>query len=1016
VTYLNKLSFKTPPFLLLVKCEPQDDSNNATTSENSDAIEVPLHFNKFSKDRASFEINYWKENSGTAWSERVILELLFYSLNGERWGQSTNWLDESRSICTWKGITCQLPESYYLAVDNEGKYHSGSAAENCISDLSSTNTNNAPPEEEFVHIHDYANYFTPEKGAVVTKIELPSNNLTGTLPSELYMLPYLRLINLEENQIHGTIPTTLGLTQKLRFLNLGFNSLTAQIPLQMANMTFLDELLLNNNQLTGTLPSLLTLLPRLLFLDLGYNSLTGTIPPTFGCMGLIEIIYLEHNQFIGTIPPEIKEMEKLRILGLSYNLLSGSLPSSAIGSLVALESFEAENNRLTGSIPKELFQLDYLETLKLQNNFFGGHLPAFDNDEEEDDDFDSEVPKLEKLYLGNNYLTGSIPPNLGRTLVGLRELVLSHNLLTGSIPEEMADLKELRQFDLSSNELTGYVPEGLSNLIFLYHLNMTNNKIVGPIPKSLCEKLWLNSGHVAMFGCDALLCPPGKWHPFGMASEYGGCAHCYSNLDSVYLGQTSCHSNDDEGVFLYGDLNGDDVLSQREILHLLYLTTNGKLWGEKWKDWKNYRKNECELTGILCGNEGQVTEIYLRGAKLCSGCHANDSLCCRGIPSELGMLSYLEMLDLSLSSDLVGTIPDDIAELERLKVLDLSGCHSLTGTIPNAIGKCKSLRVLNLSKIFSLRGTIPPSLGNLQELVDIDLSTNELTGSLPRTISQLRNLVKLDASFNFLTGSIPRSFGNLDHLEYFFLRGNKIGGSIPDSIGLCTSLKTFDLTDNNMTGQIPPSLGSIGPTLEELYLALNSFSGTIPVELGWLSSLTSLDLSQNVLTGTFPHTLGFLTQVMRLDLSFNAISGEIPEEMGLLKKLILLDLVGNRLKGTIPSALCINPNINEGTTKKFGCDAILCAAGMFSSSGFSSDDSVCQHCPEGKTTLYLGSKECLSFSQRDVLEMFYKIMGGDNWPDALKENWFDPEISECQWGGVTCDSNGVIDSLTFPSN
>jgi len=104
-------------------------------------------------------------------------------------------------------------------------------------------------EEELIHYYDYANYFTPEKGAVVTKIELPSNNLAGRLPSELYMLPYLRILNLEGNRIEGSIPSTLGLCPKLRFLNLGNNSLYGTIPQQIANCTFLDELLLNHNQL-----------------------------------------------------------------------------------------------------------------------------------------------------------------------------------------------------------------------------------------------------------------------------------------------------------------------------------------------------------------------------------------------------------------------------------------------------------------------------------------------------------------------------------------------------------------------------------------------------------------------------------------------------------------------------------------------------------------------------------------------------------------------------------------------
>ncbi len=113
--------------------------------------------------------------------------------------------------------------------------------------------------------------------------------------------------------------------------------------------------------------------------------------------------------------------------------------------------------------------------------------------------------------------------------------------------------------------------------------------------------------------------------------------------------------------------------------------------------------------------------------------------------------------------------------------------------------------------------------------------------------------------------------------------------------------------------------------------------------------------------------------------------------------------------------LCSNKYINDGQTEKFGCDAVLCSAGMYSKLGYSKNDIECKQCPDGKTTLYLGSKGCLSFSQRDVLEMFYKLMDGDSWPAHLRENWLNPDVSECQWGGVTCNSDGVIDSLTFLS-
>lgn len=884
------------------------------------AVETPLHFRKLTKDRISYELKQFSQDQ--TWSERVILEIFYHSLKGERWAQSTNWLDDSKSICLWKGVTCQLPESYYLTLNNEGKYkpasESGinniipsSAKANLSTHIISGSINNKlnGAEDELIHYNDYANYFTPEKGAVVTKIELPSNNLTGTLPSELYMLPYLRILNLEDNQIEGTIPSNFGLSPKLRFVNLGYNRLSGTIPQQIANCTFLDELLLNNNQLTGIIPPLLTLLPRLLFLDLGHNFLEGSLPDSIGAMSMIEIVRLEHNRLEYSIPPLIKGMEKLRLLDVSSNRLTGSIPTE-IGLLDALEAFVAENNRLTGTLPKELFRLDDLENVQLSHNLLQGSLPLFgsrpkrvyDDDgdiigQEEPEELEEDLmllPKLEKLFLCCNRFTGSLPTYFGTTLVGLRELDISHNLLTGNIPRSMADSKELRSLDLSSNTLTGIIPDALANLVFLYHINITNNKLIGEVPESLCEKLWLNNGQVAMFGCNALLCPPGKWHPFGMASEYGGCARCYSDINNSYLGQTSCSNVDKEhGKFLYGDLDGDETLSQREILHLLFLFTNGNMWGDQWKDWKNFRKGECELTGVSCGNDGAVTKIYLRGADLCGGCDLKDTKCCRGIPTELGLLSTLEMLDLSLSPSLVGTIPRSLGDLDELKILNLSGCQSMTGTIPKELGKCKSLRVLSLSTL-DLSGEIPTFLGNLKKLTTLDISANNLSGGLPHELGQLKNLVMLDACFNDLTGSIPESFGNFGRLEQMLLRGNKIGGSIPETIGSCVSLKIIDSRQNNHTGSIPHSLGSIGPSLESIYLASNSISGTIPKELGLLSSLKNLDLSSNAISGTIPANIGYLSQLIYLDLSSNIISGEIPKEIGLLKKISFLNLSGNR--------------------------------------------------------------------------------------------------------------------------
>ena len=85
--------------------------------------------------------------------------------------------------------------------------------------------------------------------------------------------------------------------------------------------------------------------------------------------------------------------------------------------------------------------------------------------------------------------------------------------------------------------------------------------------------------------------------------------------------------------------------------------------------------------------------------------------------------------------------------------------------------------------------------------------------------------------------------------------GNNLTGTIPAELGSLSSLITLHLDDNEMTGTIPPELGSLS-NLNELDLADNNLTGTIPPELGNLSNLTWLDLGDNNLTGTIPSGAG----------------------------------------------------------------------------------------------------------------------------------------------------------------
>ncbi len=121
-----------------------------------------------------------------------------------------------------------------------------------------------------------------------------------------------------------------------------------------------------------------------------------------------------------------------------------------MGNPANLRELYLDNNQLTGSIPPELGNL----------------------------------ANLRGLHLGSNQLTGSIPPELGN-LANLKVLYLWYNQLTGWIPVELGNLANLYSLSLGSNQLTGSIPPELGNPANLYYLYLDNNQLTGSIPPEL---------------------------------------------------------------------------------------------------------------------------------------------------------------------------------------------------------------------------------------------------------------------------------------------------------------------------------------------------------------------------------------------------------------------------------------------------------------------------------------------------------------------------------------------------
>ncbi|XVF81140.1 hypothetical protein PTKIN_Ptkin15bG0132700 [Pterospermum kingtungense] len=163
----------------------------------------------------------------------------------------------------------------------------------------------------------------------LVSLQLPSANLTGSLPRELGQFSLLQSLYLNINSLSGTIPLELGYSSSL------------------------SDVDVSDNLLTGVLaPSIWNLCDRLVSLRLHGNSLSGSLPepalPNSTCK-ILQSLDLGNNKFSGNFPEFITRFQSLKELDLSGNMLSGPIPESL--ATLNLEKLNLSHNNFTGMLP-----------------------------------------------------------------------------------------------------------------------------------------------------------------------------------------------------------------------------------------------------------------------------------------------------------------------------------------------------------------------------------------------------------------------------------------------------------------------------------------------------------------------------------------------------------------------------------------------------------------------------------------------------------------------------------------
>ena len=201
---------------------------------------------------------------GTVDMDRAALVALYNATGGAEWTDSANWLSDE-PLEEWFGVsTGTAGRVTAVALPGNDLVGQIPPAIGTLAFLEELDLGSAGWDEE--------------------TFEFLENRLSGPLPSSLWDLGKLTILDLDGNRLDGPLPAGAVRLTRLERLDLGANGFAGAIPAALGNLSALRVLWLNGNRLSGVIPVELARLANLEMLGLGNNRLSGPIPPYLGSM------------------------------------------------------------------------------------------------------------------------------------------------------------------------------------------------------------------------------------------------------------------------------------------------------------------------------------------------------------------------------------------------------------------------------------------------------------------------------------------------------------------------------------------------------------------------------------------------------------------------------------------------------------------------------------------------------------------------------------------------------------